>query len=179
MRWSRIQQRLQTLLFRHIAESDLKEELAAHIEFQAGKHIAEGVTEEEVLRRARIKFSGIESVCEDFREVDRWRWIDASTRNLKHCVRSLAKSPGFVLVFILILTVGIGSNVSVFSTMDALLLRPLPVERPNELARILAEDRQGNWSHVPSRFLDGLEDNRAFQGVCCFQHLAARGRNRR
>ncbi|HEX4808227.1 MAG TPA: ABC transporter permease [Bryobacteraceae bacterium] len=168
MRWGRIQHLLQTLLFRHIAESDLKEELTAHIELQARKHMAAGMNEEEARRRARIEFGGIETAREECREVDHWRWIDASTRNLKHCVRSLAKSPGFVLVFILILTVGIGSNLAVFSTMDALLLRPLPVERPNELVRILAEDRQGNWSNVPSTFLDALEGNRAFQGICGF-----------
>lgn len=167
MRWSNIRHRLRDLIFRQKA-CELKNELSEHIELQTRKHVAEGMSEEEARRRARIEFGSIESACEECREIDRWRWIDASARNLKQCVRSLAKSPGFVLVFILILTVAIGSNLAVFSMMDALLLRPLPVERPNELVRILAGDRQGNWSNLPSTFLDGLDDNRAFQGVCGF-----------
>ncbi len=168
MRLSSFRQRLRSLLFRQKAELDLEDELTAHIELQLKKHLAEGMSEEEARRRARIEFGGLDKTAEECREVDRWRWIDASARNLKHCFRSLGKSPGFVLVFVSILMVSIGSNLAVFSTMDALLLRPLPVERPDELVRIVAKDQQGNWSNVPSTFLDGLEADRAFEGLCGF-----------
>ncbi len=168
MRWSSFRQRLRALFFRQKAELDLEDELSGHVELQARKHRAEGMSEEEARRHARIEFGAAQSVREECRETDRWHWVDASTRNLKHCFRSLGKSPGFALVFILILAVGVGSNLGVFSTMDALLLRPLPVERPNELVRILAKDRQGNSSILPSTFLDGLQGDRAFQGVCGF-----------
>ena len=88
------------------------------------------------------------------------------TRNLRQAVRSLKKSPGFALVAILILTVAIGSNLAVFSTIDAFLLRPLPVERPQELVRICPISEHGRVGQFPSTILDGLKQDRAFQGVC-------------
>lgn len=112
--------------------------------------------------------SFLAGVCKECREAGGWHWMDASTRNLKHCFRSLRKSPGYAIVFLLILMVGIGSNLAVFSTIDALLLRPLPVEQPDELMRIVGIDREGNWSNLPSTFLDALGDDRAFQGMCGF-----------
>ncbi len=168
MRWSSFQQRLRAFFFRHTAESDLEDELAAHVELQFRKHIAEGMGEEEARRRARIEFGGIVSVREECREVDRWRWIDASARNLKHCFRSLRKSPGFAIVSILILTVGIGSNLAVFTTMDALLFRSLPVERPEELMRIAPIGQGGHLTELPSTGLEVLKKNRALQGMCGF-----------
>jgi len=168
MRWSNFRTRLRTLLFRHRAESELEDELAAHIELQFRKHLAEGMSEEEARRRARIEFGGVECVREECREADRWGWIDTSARNLKQCFRSLGKSPGFVIVSILILTVGIGSNLAVFSTMDALLLRPLPVDRPEDLLKISLVGNHGDLLEMPSTGLEVLETNRALRGVCGF-----------
>ncbi len=168
MRWSSFRQWLRSVLFRRSAESDLEEELGTHVELQFRRHLAEGMSEGEARRRARVEFGGIASVREECREIDRWRWIDASARKLRHCFRSLRNSPGFAIVSILILTVGIGSNLAVFSTMDALLLRPLPVERPEELVRIAPVGRGGRLTELPSRGLEVLEKNRALEGVCGF-----------
>lgn len=168
MRWNSFKQRLRALCFRRSAESDLNDELTAHIEFQIRKYRAEGMSEAEARRRARIKFGGIESTREECRAVDRWRWVDTSARNLRHCFRSLRKSPGFVTVSILILTVSIGSNLAVFTTMDALLLRPLPVHRPDELVRISLVGGKGDLLELPSTGLRVLEGNRALQGLCGF-----------
>ncbi len=94
--------------------------------------------------------------------------VEAGARNLKYCFRSLRKNPGFVMVAMLILTTAIGSNVTVFSTMDALLLRPLPVERPEELMSISLIGQQGNLGPIPSTALEVLKENRAFEGTCGF-----------
>jgi ABC-type antimicrobial peptide transport system permease subunit len=72
------------------------------------------------------------------------------------------------LISILILTVGIGSTVAVFSTIDALFLRPLPVLHPNELVEIVSIDKDGHKGGLFSTVLDGLAQDRAFQGVCGF-----------
>ncbi len=153
-------------LARGRAEGELEEELRAHIELQARKHISQGMRPEEAWRLARIEFGGVERAREEWRDVDRWSWIDRSMRNLRHCFRSLARSPGFAFTCILILTVGIGSNLAVFSTIDALLLRPLPIQHPEELVRVALLDKDGHAGSLPSPILDVLKQNRAFQAWC-------------
>jgi hypothetical protein len=157
---------MQTLLGRESFEKDLAEELQAHVELQARKHMARGVDPQEAYRRARIEFGAIEQAREACREIGRWRWTDVSIRNVRHCLRSLAKSPGFALISVLILTVGIGANVAVFSTVDALFLRPLPVSDPSALVQIFSRDKQGHTGGLFSTALEELSHNRAFQGAC-------------
>lgn len=168
MCWHSFQKRLHSLLRAQTSEGELESELNTHIELQARKHIAEGLDPAEARRLARIEFGGLEGVREECREVDTWRWIGAVGRNTRQCFRSLAKSPGFVLVAILILTVGIGSNVAVFSTIDALFLRPLPVHRPDKLVEIVSIDKDGHTGGLFSPVLEALQHDRAFQGTCGF-----------
>ncbi len=168
MRWDSFQQRLRSLFFRRKVEGDLDEELKAHLELQFRKHLAEGMSEAEARRLAQLEFGGVENTREECREADRWRWIDAGMRNLRHCFRLLGRSPGFMAVALLLLTIGIGSNVAVFSTVDALLLRPLPVERPEELVKISLLSNQGQPRETPSTGLAVLQANAALQSICGF-----------
>jgi predicted permease len=168
MRWSKFLPRLRSLVARRKAENDLDDELRSHLDFQARKHAAEGMSEEEARRSARIELGGFEQTKETVRDVDRWRWVDVLARNLKYAVRTLVKSPGFSLVAVVILAVGIGSNLAVFSLVDSLLFRPLPVERPEELVRISSIDKQGRLGNLPSTIVEPLKRDSAFQGVCGF-----------
>jgi predicted permease len=168
MRWSKLLPRLRALLFRRKAEGDLDAELTSHLELQAGKYLAAGMSEEEARRRARIEFGGLEQAREQVRDVDRWHWIDVLARNLKYALRSLRKSPGFSLVAVLILAIGIGSNLAVFSLVDSLLFRAIPVERPEELVRISSIDKQSRLGNLSSIIVDPLKRDSAFRGVCGF-----------
>jgi len=89
-------------------------------------------------------------------------------RPLKHSFRSLRRSPGFVLVALLTLTVGIGSSVAVFSIIDAVMLRQLPVKSPSELTRMGLAGKDGEIDEIPSNAIDVLKDNAAFRGLCGF-----------
>jgi predicted permease len=144
----------------------LAQELSSHIELQTRKYIAQGLDSQEAYRRARIDFGGMEEARESCREVDRWRFFDAASRNGRQSFRSLAKSPAFALIAVLILSVGIGANVAVFSAIDALLLRPLPVPEPNELVQIVSRDKHGKAGGLFSPVLEPLSQNRSFSGVC-------------
>lgn len=147
-------------------EEDLSEELDAHIELQTRKHVAQGMDPQEARRRARIEFGAMEQTRELCREVDGWHWIDAAVRNGRQSFRSLAKSRAFTFVSILILTLGIGANIAVFSTVDALFLRPLPVSDPGNLVQIFSIDKQSRAGGLFSPALEELSHNRAFQGTC-------------
>jgi predicted permease len=168
MRWSKFLPHLRALLFRRKAEDDLDAELTSHLDFQIGKHIAAGMSEEEAHRRARIEFGGLEQAREQVRDVDRWHWIDVFGRNLKYALRTLRKSPVFSLIAVIILAIGIGANLAVFSLVDSLLFRPLPVERPEELVRISTVDKQGRLGNLPSTIVDPVKQFAAFHGICGF-----------
>jgi len=168
MRWSRILPRLRSLFSRRKAEADFDDEIESHVELQARKHIAAGLSEEEAWRRARIDLGGVQQTRESVRDVNRWRLFDAFARNLRQALRTLRKSPIFTLVAVVILAVGIGANLAVFSLVDSLLFRPLPVDRPEELVRVSTIDKQGRLGNLPSTIADPVQRISAFHGVCTF-----------
>jgi len=166
MRWESLRLRLRAFFLRRSFETDLDDELYSHIELQTRKYVEQGLDSQEAYRRARIDFGTMEEARESCREVDRWRVLDAASRNGFQGLRSLAKSPAFSLIAVLILSVGIGANVAVFSTIDALLLRPLPVPEPNQLVQILSRDKHGQAGGLFSPVLEPLSHNRSFSGAC-------------
>ncbi len=149
-------------------EQELEDELAAHLELQARKHIADGMSAKEARRMAQLEFGGTENVREECRETSRWNAIDALSRSLRQSFRSLRKTPGFAAVAIGILAVGIGSNLAVFNLLNALLLRPLPLQNAAELVQIANVDRDGRLGELPSTFLDALRSVPDYQGLCGF-----------
>src|ERR1700693_4688602 len=131
MRWDSLLRHLRALWQRQRVEQDLDEELASHLELEARKLAARGMSMDEARRAARVEFGGFEHAKEECRDVDRWQWTDTLARNLRLAFRSLVRTPGFSLTAILILAIGIGSNLAVFSLLDSLLLRPLPLDKPS------------------------------------------------
>src|SRR5690242_3339088 len=151
------------------------EELSAHLELAKREYIAGGMRPAEARRRAALEFGGLEKTLEECREVNSWGWLESIVRNARHSLRSLARNSAFTFVSLLLLTIGIASNVAVFSTLDALFFRPLPIERPDEVVRIASLDKSDRAGTLPSTMLDGLASNRAFNGICGFStsYLAA------
>src|SRR5690242_251364 len=117
------------------------EELSAHLELATRKYIARGMPPAEARRRAVLEFGGLEKTLEECREVNSWEWLELVVRSARHSLRSLGRNPAFTFVSLLLLTIGIASNVAVFSTLDALFFRPLPIERPGEVVRIASLDK--------------------------------------
>src|SRR6185369_15942206 len=97
----------------------------------------------EARRRARQEFGGAEQVKEDLREIHYSLWFAWLARDLRYTVRSLRKTPGFTMVAVLVLSLGIGSNMAVFSLIDSLFFQSLPVARPGDLVQIATLDKGG------------------------------------
>jgi len=114
-------------------ERDLDDEIRFYVETLAEEKTRAGMTPDEALRSARIQFGGIEQVKEQVRDVRPGAWLGTILQDLRYAVRGLRNHPGFALVVVLSLGIGIGANTALFSVLNAVLLRPLPVSHPEQL----------------------------------------------
>ena len=144
MTWSaRIRTLLSSVFRRSDFERDMHDELRFHIESYADDLVRGGLSPEEALRRARIEFGAIEAKREECRASLGLRLWDELRADVRHALRVMRKSPGFTLVAVLTLALGIGANTAIFSLIDALMLRMVPVERPQELYQVQWRRPQG------------------------------------
>ena len=133
---SNIRVRLRALLARRRVEADLNDELAFHVEMQARKNAAEGMSPPEANRLARIQFGVGDTAKEECRDARGVQMFDEIVRNIAYTFRNLRRDAGFTTLAILIAGLGIGASATVFSIVNTLLLRPLPFTEPDRLVWI-------------------------------------------
>lgn len=122
--------------WRRRALDGLDEEIRAHLEQEVEVNVARGLSVEEARRQARIAFGNLALVREDSRAAWRWSWQEHLRQDVGYALRTLRKSPGFAAVAVLTLALGIGANTAIFTLIDALLLRALPVPSPGALLQV-------------------------------------------
>jgi macrolide transport system ATP-binding/permease protein len=148
-------------------EAQIDSELRFHIEQKTADLIAQGVEPAEARRLAMAKLGGVEGVKEECREARGWSFLEDTWRDLSYGARMLRKCPGFTIVAVLTLALGIGANTAVVTVVNSLLLRPLPVEQPDRLVAVFTThkgDDALNPSSYPD-YLDLRDRNRVFSGV--------------
>jgi putative ABC transport system permease protein len=128
--------RLRALFRRDAAENHLDEELRFHFDREFDKLLNSGYSREEAFHRARLAFGGVEQIKEDCRDARGVRLVDNLRQDFCFGLRQLRKSPGFAIVAILTLALGIGANTAIFSMVNALLLHPYDFRDLDQLVRV-------------------------------------------
>ena len=134
--WNKFTGGLRALLHRDAAERDMDEELRAFLDASAERKMRAGMPEAEARRAARVEMGSMESVKEEIRDSGWEAAVEALWTDLRYSVRVLAKAPAFTAVVVLTLALGIGANTAIFSLIDSLLLKTLPVDKPEELVQL-------------------------------------------
>jgi putative ABC transport system permease protein len=167
MSWTK---RLRGVLQARKLDSDLDEELSAHIEMRTRDNMASGMTEQEARYDARRRFGNTTLMKEDTRAMDILGWIEALAQDLRYGARMLRRSPGFTAVAILTLALGIGANIATFTVVRAVLLNPLPFPHPEQLVRVY-DDLRGSNTKDAGMSVPELWDLRDKAGI--FQSVTA------
>jgi putative ABC transport system permease protein len=151
MRWYyKLPLRLRSLFRKDKADLDLSDELQFHLQNQIDEYLAGGMDAQEARHAALRSLGGVEQVKEECREVRKMNLIENFVQDLRFGLRMLRRSPGFTVLVILCLTLGIGANAAVFSWVEGILFRPYPLvshqERLVALSGTVRDERdQTSW----------------------------------
>ncbi len=124
---------LKRLFKRSDEDSELTEELEFHLAHEIDDNLARGMNAEEARRLAYVKLGNPLRIRDRVWETNRISWLEDTWRDLRYAARTLAKAPSFTLVALLVMALGIGANTAIYSFLDSLLLRSLPVSDPASL----------------------------------------------
>ena len=155
--------------FRPRQDSDLQAEIEAHIHLEADRLIAEGMSPAEAQDAARRTFGNVALVQEKFYESRRWLVWEHLIRDLRYGSRMLWKSPAFTVAAAVTIALGVGANTAIFSLVDTVLLRSLPIEKPKELVLINSAGNSPRSGAAPYPCLARLPDSTpSFTGLAIF-----------
>ena len=164
--------RIAALFRRDDLDRDLESEISAHLDLAIDENLKSGMSPQDARRYALAHFGGTQQAKENHREARSLAFIEVLLQDLRYTFRTLRKDRSFTLIAILILALGIGANIVVFSVVNTLLLRPLPFAHSDQLVWFTGNHGAGGLSGVTYNVGSYEEFQRhaqSFQEVTCYQ----------
>ena len=165
--------RFRSLFRRSAVIQQIDQELQFHIEQQMEKYLRTGLTREQASRRVRLEFGGLSQIKEDCREASGVSFLEHVGQDVRYAIRMFGRTPGFTVVVVMTLALGIGANTAVFSLINAALLKMLPVRDPQQLVQFSRIDpvfgRNDYFSYPEVELFQ--HETQAFSGVFAFANL--------
>jgi predicted permease len=161
--------RLAFLWNRRQIDRDLEDEMHFHLDMKARAAVESGSPVEDAHRAARLQFGGATLWRETSREAWGWSMLEHLVQDLRYAARMLGHNPGFTAVAVLSLALGIGANTAIFSLIDTVLLRMLPVEKPEQLVFVENVGARGGGGAPPYPCFEQFRDrDQYFSGLAAF-----------
>ena len=168
----RVWNRILATFHRAPLDNDLAAEIASHLEVAVEENLRRGMAPDEARRQALVRFGGVARAVEQHREARGLPALDVLVQDLRFALRTLRRDRVFACVVILVLALGIGANVAVFSVVNTVLLRPLPFREPSQLVWFAGNEGKGGLSeqtYIVAAFEEFRRHNRSFQDVTSYQ----------
>ncbi len=155
--------RLWSAFHRAPQDQQFAAELESHLQMNIDDNIRSGMTPEQARRNALIKLGGVESTTQAYRDQASMPFVETLGQDFRYTLRQLRKNPGFASTALLVLTLGIGATLAIFSFVDAALIKPLPYREPARLVEIFGSIPLGPRFHLSfPDYYDFKKQNQVF-----------------
>ena len=156
-------------------DRELRVEIDAHIAEAADEYVRQGMTPEEARHAALRRFGGVIQTIEAHRAQRRFTFFSTLRQDLQYAARTLIRAPGFAIVAILTLAIGILGNTTIFSGVNALLYTPLPAKQPEQIAQVLSGRGDGSSrgivKHTYKRYTSFRDGNTSFAALAAIRDV--------
>jgi predicted permease len=149
-------------------DAELQEEINAYLEEEAAENMARGIPPDEARRQARIRLGNCQRVRETVWKQNTVTIIDNLWRDLRYATRTLARTPAFAIISIIVMALSIGANLALFTVVRGVLLKPLPFKEPNRLVKLYEQSADGRFPFnlvAGGVFSEWSKQNRSFSGL--------------
>jgi predicted permease len=166
----RLWMRLRATIDSGHCDRDFGDELESILQMHVDDNLRRGMTPEEARRQAHIRLGGVEQVQQVARDRRGLPWLEVFGRDLRYAARTLLRTPGFAAVAMVVMAIGFGASVSLFTVIHSVLLRPLPFPHPDRLVAIYSQDAVWSQNPVaPGDFYDWQNSSHGYEQMAIWR----------